>query len=81
MAVDANKEYPYMAIKRHLEGSAMIACVIDTSGNIVSVSLRSSSGSDILDDAALAAGRAVGSFPNPTGKVYTVNTPVNFFLS
>ena len=53
MAIDANKQYPYMAIKRRLEGSASVVCTIDTSGSIVSVSLDSSSGSDILDDAHL----------------------------
>lgn len=80
-AIDANKQYPYMAIKRRLEGSASVVCTIDTSGSIVSVSLGSSSGSDILDDAALDAARAVGSFPNPTGQTVTVSTPVNFYLN
>ena len=80
-AIDANKQYPYMAIKRRLEGSVSIICTIDTSGSIVSVSLGSSSGSDILDDAALEAARAVGSFPNPSGKEVTVSTPVNFNLN
>ena len=80
-AIDANKQYPYMAIKRRLEGSASVVCTIDTSGSIVSVSLGSSSGSDILDDAALEAARAVGSFPNPTGQTVTVSTPVNFYLN
>ena len=80
-AIDANKQYPYMAIKRRLEGSVSIICTIDTSGSIVSVSLGSSSGSDILDDAALEAARAVGSFPNPTGQTVTVSTPVNFSLN
>ena len=70
-----------MAIKRRLEGSASVVCTIDTSGSIVSVSLGSSSGSDILDDAALEAVRAVGSFPNPTGQTVTVSTPVNFYLN
>lgn len=80
-AIDANKQYPYMAIKRRLEGSVSVVCTIDTSGSIVSVSLGSSSGSDILDDAALEAVRAVGSFPNPTGQTVTVSTPVNFYLN
>ena len=80
-AIDANKQYPYMAIKRRLEGSVSVICTIDTSGSIVSVSLGSSSGSDILDDAALDAARAVGSFPNPTGQTVTVSTPVNFYLN
>lgn len=80
-AIDANKQYPYMAIKRRLEGSVSIICTIDTSGSIVSVSLGSSSGIDILDDAALEAARAVGSFPNPSGKEVTVSTPVNFNLN
>jgi len=81
VAIDANKQYPYMAIKRGLEGTVSVICMIDTSGSLVSVLLESSSGSDILDDAALDAVRSVGSFPNPTGKTVTVSTPVNFYLN
>ena len=77
-AVDANKEYPYMALKRHLEGTTKIATTISASGAIINVSVYVSSGHSVLDEAAVAAAYAVGSYPNPTGKTVTVDTPVRF---
>ena len=80
-AVDANKEYPYMAIKRHLEGSASVGCTVTTGGSVVGVFLNASSGYDMLDDAAVAAVRAVGSYPNPTGHDVPITVPVRFNLN
>ena len=77
-AVDANKEYPYMALKRHLEGTTTITTTISASGAITSVSVSSPSGHSVLDEAAVAAAYAVGSYPNPTGKTVTVDTNVRF---
>lgn len=79
-AVNANKEYPYMAMKRRLEGTVTIVTTISTSGAITSVSVASSSGHGILDDAAVSAAYAVGSYPNPTGATVTVTTNVNFSI-
>ena len=79
-AVNAQKEYPYMAMKRHLEGTTTIVTTIDASGTIIGVSVASSSGQSILDDAAVAAARAVGSYPNPTGTTVSVSTNVNFSI-
>lgn len=77
-AVNANKEYPYMALKRHLEGTTTITTTISASGEITSVSVSSPSGHSVLDEAAVAAAYAVGSYPNPTGKTVTVDTNVRF---
>ncbi|MBF1696353.1 MAG: TonB family protein, partial [Selenomonas sp.] len=77
-AVNANKEYPYMALKRHLEGTTKITTTISASGAITNVSVSSSSGHSVLDEAAVAAAYAVGSYPNPTGKTVTVDTDVRF---
>ena len=77
-AVNANKEYPYMAMKRHLEGTTTIVTTISASGAITSVSVASSSGHGMLDDAAVAAAYAVGSYPNPTGGTVSVTTNVSF---
>ena len=79
-AVNANKEYPYMAMKRHLEGTTTIVTTISASGAITSVSVASSSGHGMLDDAAVAAAYAVGSYPNPTGATVSVTTNVNFSI-
>ena len=80
-AVDENKEYPYMAMKRHLEGSASVGCTVTSDGSVVGVFLEGSSGHDILDDAAVAAVRAVGSYPNPSGRDVPVSVPVRFNLN
>ncbi|MBF1693731.1 TonB family protein, partial [Selenomonas sp.] len=77
-AVNANKEYPYMALKRHLEGTTKITTTISASGAITNVSVSSSSGYSVLDEAAVAAAYAVGSYPNPTGGPVTVDTNVQF---
>ena len=77
-AVNANKEYPYMALKRHLEGTTKITTTISASGAITNVSVSSPSGYSVLDEAAVAAAYAVGSYPNPTGGPVIVDTPVRF---
>ena len=79
-AVNANKEYPYMAMKRRLEGTTTIVTTISASGAITSVSIASSSGHGMLDDAAVAAAYAVGSYPNPTGATVSVTTNVSFSI-
>ena len=79
-AVNANKEYPYMAMKRRLEGTTTIVTTISASGDITSVSIASSSGHGMLDDAAVAAAYAVGSYPNPTGGTVSVTTNVSFSI-
>ena len=79
-AVNANKEFPYMAMKRRLEGTTTIVTTISASGAITSVSVASSSGHGMLDDAAVAAAYAVGSYPNPTGATVSVTTNVSFSI-
>ena len=79
-AVDANKQYPYMAMKRHMEGLAVVSCTVDSSGRVIDVSLETSSGQDMLDEAAVEAVRSVGSYPNPTGQSVPVSVPVKFYL-
>ena len=67
-----------MALKRHLEGTTTITTTISASGAITNVSVSASSGHSVLDEAAVAAAYAVGSYPNPTGKTVTVDTNVRF---
>lgn len=80
LAIDAHKQYPYMATKRRLEGRTGISVTLSASGAITSVVVNSPSGHSMLDDAAVAAAYAVGSYPNPTGAAITVNTGVSFTL-
>ena len=79
-AIDANKAYPPMAVKRNLTGTVTISIVVDASGNFTRVTIASSSGYKLLDDAGLAAAYAVGSYPNPTGKTVRATAPIVFDL-
>ncbi len=80
-AVNANKEYPYMAIQRNIEGVVTVQCTLTASGSIQDVSVASSSGYSVLDKAAVAAVRSVGHYPNATNQTITVTTNVHFTLS
>ena len=79
-AIDANKTYPPMAVKRSLTGTVTLSIVVDASGNFTSVTIASSSGYKLLDEAGMAAAYAVGSYPNPTGKTVRTTTPIVFDL-
>lgn len=80
-AINANKSYPPMAVRRGLTGSVTIQTTIDPSGTITSVSVVGSSGQSILDKAAVQAAYSVGSYPNPTGSTVTAQTTVTFNLN
>jgi protein TonB len=52
--MNAHKHYPLMARRMGVEGRVVIEAVIDARGQIVSASIAKSSGSEILDDDAMA---------------------------
>lgn len=74
-AVNANKSYPPMAIKRGLTGTVTVTVVLDSSGNCVSASADSSG---LLAKAAVNAVYAACPYPNRTGGTVTVHVPVTF---
>lgn len=76
-AVNANKSYPPMAIKRGLTGTVTVTVVLDSSGNCVSASADSSG---LLAEAAVNAVYAACPYPNGTGSTVTVHVPVTFNL-
>lgn len=76
-AVNANKSYPPMAIKRGLTGTVTVTVVLDSSGNCVSASADSSG---LLAKAAVNAVYAACPYPNGTGSTVTVHVPVPFNL-
>lgn len=55
--------YPERARARGITGSATVEITLDRSGRLVGLRLAESSGSAILDEAALHAARSVGRFP------------------
>lgn len=76
-AVNANKSYPPMAIKRGLTGTVTVTVVLDSSGNCVSASADSSG---LLAKAAVNAVYAACPYPNGTGSTVTVHVLVTFNL-
>lgn len=80
-AVEARKTYPHQAVMRRLQGVTTLTCTIDPSGAIVGVVVSGPSGFGVLDQAAADAARAVGSYPNPTGKTVPVTINIHFKLN
>lgn len=71
-----NPIYPPSARRRHVEGVAMVRITVDGSGSPTSCEVIASSGSDLLDAAALQAARR-WRFQNGPG---TVDLPFRFQL-
>jgi len=71
--------YPSVAKRMGLNGLVKIALVIDTDGRLVSVTIQSSSGKEILDNAALEAANKLQNEPLPKPKrLSTVILPIAF---
>lgn len=63
-------EYPLRARRLGLEGRVVLAIRVDRRGRIVEITVRESSGHEILDDAAIAAARAIDLPAPPDGFDY-----------
>jgi protein TonB len=66
--IDKNLVYPPMARRRNIEGTVGISFEIETNGELVSVSVNHSSGSSILDNAAISLVNKIRPFENITIK-------------
>lgn len=62
--IDRNLVYPPIARQRNVEGAAGVSFVIDSSGEIGSISINNSSGSSILDNAAVSLIKKMGRIKN-----------------
>lgn len=78
-AVNANKSYPAMAVKRGITGSVPVTVTLDGSGNCVGAS--AGGGPSVLQNAAVKAVYAACPYPNATGQTVTINVTVNFNLN
>ncbi|MBS0335288.1 MAG: energy transducer TonB [Proteobacteria bacterium] len=78
------KRYPRIAMDNNWEGQAEIRLVIGTDGNIASISIKTKSGFEVLDQQALEMiRRAKPQAPIPAalrGKGFTIDVPVVFSL-
>lgn len=62
-AVDERKHYPRMARRLELEGRVVVAFTVGAEGRLADLRLVESSGSELLDEAALEAVRQAAPFP------------------
>lgn len=79
--VEQRKKYPYIAMKRHLEGRPVIHVELDAAGNLVSLFVNSSSGADSLDQAALEAVQKACPYAHQLGVELVMDIPVRYELS
>lgn len=82
--VSKNKRYPQIAVRRNLQGMAMVSARFERGKLVKIIVLQPSSGHKVLDDAALEMLKeAVGAIPiigNLAKKSFTVVVPVDFKL-
>ena len=83
--IDRHKEYPVMARKGRIEGTVVIRGTLARNGSLRECIINRSSGSSLLDNAALRAVRSVGQFPplppELQGVELVFELPVSFRLS
>ena len=82
--IENNKTYPLMARKGRIEGTALVRCVLERTGAPINSGVIKSSGSELLDNAALRAVLSVGRFPpvppELPGSELTLDIPITFRL-
>lgn len=83
-AIARERRYPTRSQARREEGVARLTVTIDRRGRLVGSSVSTSSGHARLDDAAIAAARAVGSYPEPpsalAGERFVFTIPIRFAM-
>lgn len=78
--VEANKEYPYMAVRRGLTGMVKVTATLAADGSLENAYVSASSGESLLDNAALAAVRNACPFPHGAANSITLTIPLQFNL-
>lgn len=87
-----NVRYPRRAVKRELEGQVELLAQLSKEGELLGVSMESSSGHEILDNAAIKAVESATPFPElnfvaqeefvaDNGDAYVMLIPVKFMLN
>jgi len=79
-AIRDSGRYPPVARRRRLEGQAVLGIRVESGGRIARVRLLEGSGHGLLDQTALAWGRALRTLPPPPGGIMDVIVPVDFSL-
>lgn len=79
-AVNSSKTYPAQAVKRGIEGHVTVRVELDGDGNLLSANVVSSSGSGILEQAALRAVERATPYQNASGRTQVIDVPLQFNL-
>ncbi|MGM9539231.1 energy transducer TonB [Anaerovibrio sp.] len=78
--VEANKKYPYMAVRQGQQGVVSVYAVLSADGGLLDYGLSGSSGYDSLDKAALKAVQSSCPFSHGAGHSITITVPIHFEL-
>ncbi len=62
--LEANKTYPLLARKKKTEGKVYLRFVVESSGKVSDIAVAKSSGSEILDEAAVSLIKELGTLPS-----------------
>ena len=83
-AIAKYKSYPNIAQMRGWQGECLLDLKIDGNGNVISASVKESSGHESLDNQALEMVRKASPFPEPPealrGRSFNITVPVSFKL-
>ena len=84
LLIEKNKEYPFEARKRGLEGKVVLEFTLNIKGELVNLKIKRSSGYAILDKAAIRAVKNATPFPPLPQEICSrqiiINLPVCFCL-
>lgn len=78
--LERHKKYPYLASKRGVEGTVTVLMKLDPQGNLLSAIIEDSSGSELLDKAALKSIQASCPYQHGTGGYVQVSVPIVYRL-
>ena len=83
-AIAKHKQYPKIAAMRGWQGDVILDLKLDGNGNVLSASVKESSGHEALDNQALEMARKAAPFPTPPealrGRSFNITVPVSFKL-
>ena len=83
-AIAKHKSYPKIAQMRGWQGECLLDLKLDGTGNVISASIKESSGHESLDNQALEMVRKASPFPEPPealrGRSFNITVPVSFKL-
>ena len=83
-AIAKHKSYPKIAQMRGWQGDCLLDLKLDGNGNVLSASVKETSGHEVLDNQALEMARKAAPFPAPPdvlrGRSFNITVPVSFKL-